>query len=196
MIQAIIFDCFGVLTTDGWLVFKDRYFSDDEPRREEAIELNQQTDAGLLTHDEFIDGIARLAGIDSREAATVVDSHVRNDPLFEYIRDQLKPRYKIGLLSNASADWTHDLFEAWQADLFDAKTFSFELGVIKPHHAMYETIATKLGMLPEECVFIDDREGFAQGARDVGMQAIWFKDNQQCRQELDGLLGASDAGTA
>lgn len=193
MIRAVIFDCFGVLTTDGWLAFKDKYLAPGSKQLEEATELNHQTDEGLLTHDEFIEGIATLAKVDRSEAEMVVSSHVRNDKLFEYIRDELKPSYKIGMLSNASADWTRELFEPWQVGLFDEKTFSFELGVIKPHPAMYQTIATKLGCLPEECLFVDDRELFALGAKDVGMQAIWFKENQQCREEIEAALGGKDA---
>lgn len=72
-------------------------------------------------------------------------------------------------------------------------TFSFQLGTVKPDARMYETIATKLGCLPEECVFIDDREGFASGAKATGMKGIWFKDNQQCRQEIEQLLGVQNA---
>lgn len=188
MIKAIIFDCFGVLTTDGWLAFRHTYLQEGSAEDKEASELNRQTDSGLLSHDEFVDRIAKLAGIERSQAMMVVDGHVRNDQLFEYIRDELKPHFKIGLLSNASANYTDELFDAWQIALFDAMTFSFELGVVKPDPAMYENIAMKLGVLPEESIFIDDREGFAEGAKRVGMQAIWYQSNDQLKRELKTLL--------
>lgn len=187
MIKAIIFDCFGVLTNDGWLAFKSNYLH-DEAARSEAVELNRQADSGYISQEQFEQELARLAGVDAATVRQVVDGHAANDDLFIYIRDMLKPHYKIGLLSNVSADYTAELFTSDQNALFDAKTFSYELGVIKPHHAMYESIATKLDALPEECVFIDDREGFAAGAKEVGMQAIWYQDNDQLKRDLQALL--------
>lgn len=193
MIRALIFDCFGVLTNDGWLAFKERYFAADSEAARQASELNRQSDAGLMSHEEFVVELAKLANVKVEEVQQLVDGHVRNETLFAYIRDDLKSQYKIGLLSNAAADYTGQLFEDWQVRLFDEMTFSFELGVVKPDSRMYETIATKLGCLPEECVFIDDREGFVTGAVEVGMKGVWFKDNQQCRDELGALLEANRA---
>lgn len=193
MIRALIFDCFGVLTNDGWLAFKERYFAPDSDEARQATELNRQSDAGFISHEEFVKDLAQLADIELVEVKRLVDGHVRNETLLTYIRDDLKPRYKIGLLSNAAANYTNELFADWQLQLFDEMTFSFELGVIKPDPRMYETIATKLDCLPEECVFIDDREGFVDGAEAIGMKGVWFKDNQQCRQELSALLEAPNA---
>ncbi len=187
MIKAVVFDCFGVLTNDGWLAFKNQYLH-DEAARSEATELNRQADSGYIDQEQFERELARLAGVDAATVQRVIDGHVPNDALFAYIHDTLKPHYKIGLLSNVSADYTPELFAPEQNALFDAKTFSYELGVIKPHHAMYESIATKLDALPEECVFIDDREQFVAGARDTGMQAIWYQDNDQLKTELQTLL--------
>lgn len=193
MIRALIFDCFGVLTNDGWLAFKERYFKPGSDESLKATELNRQSDAGFISHEEFVKDLAELAHIEVDEAKRLVDGHVRNETLFAYIRDELKSQYKIGLLSNAAGNYIGELFEPWQAELFDEMTFSFELGVIKPDHRMYETIATKLGCLPEECVFVDDREGFVNGALEAGMKGIWFRDNQQCRQDLVAILEADHA---
>jgi FMN phosphatase YigB (HAD superfamily) len=184
MIKAIIFDCFGVLTTDGWLAFRHKYLQEGSAVEEDASEFNRQSDAGIISHDEFIERIAKLVGIPHEQAMMVVDGHVRNDQLFEYIRDELKPHYKIGLLSNVSANYMDELFEPWQIELLDAMTFSFELGAVKPDPLMYENIAAKLGVSPEECIFIDDREGFAEGARRVGMQAVWYQSNDQLKREI------------
>lgn len=187
MIKAVVFDCFGVLTNDGWLGFKAHYLH-DETVRDEAMALNHQADSGHISQEKFEQELARLAGVDEATVKRVVDGHTPNNELFDYIGETLKPRYAIGLLSNVSADYTAELFTPQQNALFDAKTFSYELGVVKPHHAMYESIAAKLDALPEECVFIDDREVFVTGAKEVGMQAIWYKDNQQLRDDLKALL--------
>lgn len=188
MIRAVIFDCFGVLTTDGWLAFKNAYLKSGSDEEREAIELNHQADAGFLSQSEFEARIAVLADVPEIEVSRLINGHVRNDQLFEYIRDKLKSNYKIGLLSNAADNYLPSLFEEWQVGLFDEVTFSFEVKIIKPDARMYETIAVKLGCLPEECIFIDDREPFVEGARQVGMQALRFTSNQETQAELEALL--------
>lgn len=190
MIKAIIFDCFGVLTTDDWLAFKDAYLEPGSEAESEAIELNHRADANLITFDDFARGIAKLAGMTDEETLKRLGSHTSNTALFNYIRDTLKPRYKIGLCSNASDDYTGELFTPDQNALFDTKTFSFMLGVIKPDPLMYEATATGLDVLADECVFIDDREGFVEGARATGMKGICFHSNEQVISELEKLLGA------
>ena len=38
-IKGIIFDCFGVLATDGWLPFKNKYFKEKPALFRKATEL-------------------------------------------------------------------------------------------------------------------------------------------------------------
>lgn len=189
MIKAIIFDCFGVLTTDGWLKFHGQFFTPGTDAEREAAELNRQCDAGLLEQPEFVRGVAVLAGVEEAVAQEIIDKgHTSNDQLFDYIREHLKARYKIGMLSNVSADYTSELFSPKQNAVFDAKVFSYEVGVTKPHPAMYEAIAMRLDVLPEECIFIDDREGFVAGARDVGMQSFQYQNFHQFQRQLDMMI--------
>ena len=187
MIKAIIFDCFGVLTaTDGWSSFKLKYFNHDPLLLEQATSLNKQADAGLITYDDFISEVAVLAGVSEQQARVIVDDNSPNPALFDYITD-LKPHYKIGILSNAAANWLSELFSPAQVALFDATLLSYETGLIKPQPEIYELMAERLGLEPNECVFIDDQERCTTGAREVGMAAIWYRDFDQMKQELEQL---------
>jgi hypothetical protein len=62
MIQAIIFDCFGVLTTEGFGVFRDKYFEGAPKKREQANALMDELNTGRLSYDGFIDGLVNLSG--------------------------------------------------------------------------------------------------------------------------------------
>src|SRR5665213_617468 len=158
MLKAIIFDCFGVLTaSDGWLPFRDHYLSNDADLLGQGNSLNKQADAGLITYDDFIKGVAKLAGVPEEQARITIDDNVTNDALFRYIA-RLKPRYKIGMLSNAAANWLDELFTPAQVALFDATMLSYESGFIKPQPRAYEIIAERLGVTTRECLFIDDQE--------------------------------------
>ncbi|HLZ15317.1 MAG TPA: HAD-IA family hydrolase, partial [Candidatus Saccharimonadales bacterium] len=158
MIRAIVFDCFGVLATDGWLPFKERYFGHDTQKFAAASDLGRAADAGLIDFDEFIGQVSALAQVTDLDARSQIEHNVPNDALFAYIRDALKPKYKIGMLSNAGADWLHELFTPEQVALFDAVALSYEIGVLKPAPRAYEVIAERLGVTPEACVFVDDQE--------------------------------------
>jgi HAD superfamily hydrolase (TIGR01509 family) len=187
MIRAIIFDCFGVLTTDAWLPFKEKYFSDNEELFRLATDLNKQADSGLIGYDDFVRGVADLAGISFTDARKTINNNVPNAPLFKHIA-QLKPKYKLGILSNASGNWLPDLFAAEQLAAFDATALSYETGVTKPEPRAYETIATRLSAEPEECVFIDDQERFCTAAEDVGMRSVWYQSFDQMKSDLEKIL--------
>lgn len=186
MIRAIIFDCFGVLTNDGWKALRERYCTTEELRRE-AHNLDVAVNSGYMSDNEFTDSIAELFGLMRSEVTEAFAVRHTNADLFSLI-ESLKPQYKIGILSNAARNMLDELFEPAQVALFDAVTLSCELGVVKPDRKMYEDIAMKLGVLPEECVFTDDIERYCTGARDVGMQAVVYESLPQFEKELAELL--------
>lgn len=187
MIQAIIFDCFGVLTTDAWIPFKQQYFGDNPALFERAGDLNKQSDGGCISYEHFLGKIGDMAHMTAKEVERAISNNVPNSELFEYVR-QLKPDYKIGLLSNASADWLPELFTPEQLALFDVAALSYETHYTKPMPEAYAVVAERLGLPVEACVFIDDQERYITGAQETRMQAIWYKDNRQLMTELDALL--------
>jgi HAD superfamily hydrolase (TIGR01509 family) len=194
MIKAVIFDCFGVLTTEGWLPFKAKYFGANKELDRQAGDLNKQANAGLISHQKFVEAVAELANVTPRQVYAAIDVNVANEKLFDYITETLKPRYKVGLLSNAAANWLRELFDARQLALFDAVSLSYEAGFIKPYSKAYELIAEQLEVNADECVLVDDQERHCTGAREAGMQAIVYKDFEQVRDELERLLAAYTKG--
>lgn len=177
MTKAIIFDCFGVLVRDGWIPYKERHFGHDSQLFERATELNRMSNASLLSYEDFLKAVADLAGIELGQARREIEDNPPNSELFELMRDSLKPRYKIGMLSNASADWLHELFEPWQVELFDEAVMSYQIGTTKPAPEAYMAIADRLGVTPNECLFIDDQERFCEAAKKLGMLTVNYQDN-------------------
>jgi HAD superfamily hydrolase (TIGR01509 family) len=188
VIKAIIFDCFGVLATDGWLPFKEEHFGYDEGLYAQATDLNKQADAGLLDYAEYVHQIALLADVTDAEVASNLDSNVPNRKLFAYIQERLKPNYKIGLLSNSGGDWLDRIFSPDQVALFDATVLSYQLGVVKPDPRMYEAIAQRLGVALDECVFVDDQQRYCTAAAEVGMQTVYYQTFDQTKRNLEKLL--------
>jgi epoxide hydrolase-like predicted phosphatase len=183
-VQAIIFDCFGVLVGPSLEPFRRKYFGGDREKISRAKELEQQSNKGHITYTEFVAEMAGLANITVTEARRFLDDNPPNIELLDYIRDELKPRYKIGFLSNASDDWLEELFTSDQAGLFDDVVLSFEQGIAKPDPTIFRLAARRLGAQPAECVFVDDIPEYCEGAQAVGMQAIRYSSFEQFQNDL------------
>jgi putative hydrolase of the HAD superfamily len=95
---------------------------------------------------------------------------------------------KIGLVSNA-----HFLPEMMREDIerlgiaryVDAGVFSSELGVRKPHPAIFRAVLGELQVEPSEAIFVGDRvKDDIGGAQDVGLRGVLTREFRQ--EEWDG----------
>ncbi len=87
----------------------------------------------------------------------------------------LRPRYKTALLTNAWPDARLTLTKRYHLDIVDDIVVSAEESVVKPDPRIYRIAAERLGVLPEQAVFVDDVEENIAGARAAGMHGIQFK---------------------
>lgn len=189
MIKAIIFDCFGVLTADTWREFVATLPTELQPQ---ASDLNHAYDRGHINKPEFLEAIKDLTGKEPQYVDDMLDNETtKNTGLLNYIAG-LKPRYKIGLLSNVATDWISAHFlSADENKLFDSMIFSYKIGATKPDKRMFEAICSELEVGLEECVFIDDIERYCDAAQSYGMQAICYHDFAQVKSELEKILADS-----
>ena len=103
-----------------------------------------------------------------------------------------KPRYRLGLLSNA---W--DTTRAWLARqprlaaLWDVVVISAEVGKMKPDPAIYRHALAQMDLPPEAVLFVDDNPANVAAARALGLTAIRFTDSAALSQALvaHGLPG-------
>jgi HAD superfamily hydrolase (TIGR01509 family) len=82
--------------------------------------------------------------------------------------------------------WYRLIEESVELSRYVAWTFvSCETGLRKPDEEAYRHAARTLGVDPERCLFVDDREVNCAGARAIGMDSIVFADASQLRRELE-----------
>lgn len=189
MTKAIIFDCFGVLVTDAWIPFKDKYFGDNSELYEEASDIAKRANRGLMSQDDFIREAAELAGVSVAEAVAFISRNVADEKLFEYMRE-LKQNYKLGFLSNIAGNYLSRMFTEEQLSLFDVIEMSYESGFIKPEPEAFTHMAKRLGVDVSEAVLVDDLERNVTGAKDAGMQAILYTDLEQLKRDLAPFTGS------
>lgn len=186
MIRAIIFDCFGVLYVPASTV----YFAKFPKLHDELYDLNKMSDHGFIGRREYITAVAKLTEISEEETLRAFSQEYVLDRVFiEYIRQTLKPHYKIGLLSNIGHEWMQDFFNEHQLhDLFDAVVISSEEGITKPNPLIFERTAERLGVSSDECLMIDDRQDNCSGAGVAGMQSLLFTNFSAMQKQLKRLL--------
>ena len=109
--------------------------------------------------------------------------------LVNFIRS-LKPRYKIGIISNAWKDLPTALTRWGIADAFEMVVGSGDEGMMKPDARIYQLALARADAQANECVFVDDFPHNIEGAQAVGMQGILFRSAEQVRNELKNLLEA------
>ncbi|MDB5177744.1 MAG: HAD-superfamily hydrolase, subfamily variant 3, partial [Candidatus Saccharibacteria bacterium] len=182
MIRALIFDCFGVLYSDGKGHIENLCPLD---KQEELRSLYRQSDYGFIGREEFIAQVTKLINISREDLMSIErEEYVRNKPLVDFIRAK-KPHYKTGLLSNVGEAFLESLFTEQEIkELFDEIILSSKVGMMKPSQEIYDLAASRLGFLPEECVFIDDRLPNVDGAQMAGMKGLLFTSNHQLEIEL------------
>ena len=120
-------------------------------------------------------------------------SHYWNDifwenPGMDGLLARIKKRYPLYLISNTNAlHFTH-IQKNFKILRHFKKVFpSHEVGARKPDLKIYRRVLRKIGLRPEETVFIDDMKSFIAGARKTGMHVIRFKGRPALCKALHGL---------
>lgn len=117
----------------------------------------------------------------------------RLDPHLLAFLSSLRPRYRVGLISNAWDNARAVFTEKYGlGPVLDVLVISAEEGVMKPEARIYHIALERLGVRPEEAVFIDDIEENVIGARKAGLHGIHFRGTDQTiaevRRYLDGEI--------
>ncbi len=66
-------------------------------------------------------------------------------------------------------------------------TLSYEVKAMKPAEGIYRDSLEKIGLRPQECVFIDDLEENVAGARKVNLHAIRYTGYERLVSSLADL---------
>jgi putative hydrolase of the HAD superfamily len=194
MIKAIVFDCFGVLVGKGFEHTYRTAGGDPGKDREFIESMLGQANLGMISDEDFRSGMAGQVGIsvdDWRQA--VRQSDLPDMALLDHIK-QLRGKYKTAVLSNANKGVVERKIGAERIEqCFDEVIVSADVGLTKPDPEIYKLAAERLGVKPEEVVFIDDSPWLIAGARETGMKTVLYQNLDQTIKELDALLADTES---
>ncbi|MBQ6803288.1 MAG: HAD-IA family hydrolase [Clostridia bacterium] len=195
MKKAVVFDLFETLITEwGHEKYTKRMLCEDlkcplEEFSSKWEALHEIQYCGGITYQESILKVCGEMGVAVSGELLEQVTRKRKETkaaCFDFLHPEILPMLtalrekgiKIGILSNCSQEEVEILKESKLAPLADQWVLSYEAGLCKPDEKIYRLMGEKLGVKPEECLFIGDggsRELY--GARDVGMQpyrAMWY----------------------
>lgn len=188
--KAVIFDCFGVFVVDSYSRHLSELDRIDPEKAQRARDINRATNRGYISSQEANDELSKLFNVSSDK---LTSAEVLDERLIEFAKS-LKPVYKIALLSNVSSkSYLVGKFDNYNIDeLFDVVVASGDEGIIKPDERIYKITAERLGVLPEECIMVDDIEDFCLAAEEVGMKSVHFKSTSQLIEDITLLIDSGD----
>jgi len=202
MIKAVIFD-FGRVISAQKPPSLFRTYEEDlriEPGTINTIMFESRAwqDAllGRTTVEEFWQAIGPALGLNT--AAHVEAFHRRyhadeavNEDMLKLMR-RLHGHYKLAVLSNSPPGLTQWLDDWGMLDLFDAVFCSGDEGIAKPDPQAFVLTLERLGIRPEEAVFVDDTPEHVEAARALGLRGVVFTTVEEFAIGLQDLLGSRE----
>jgi putative hydrolase of the HAD superfamily len=202
LIHAVMFDFGGVISSSPFESFArleaERGLPPGFIRTVNSTDPDDNAWAQLERGEVDVDTFGAMWSAEARALGHDVDGRQVLEMLAGEIRPQMvaairtcSSSYKTACLTNnfARAESVVSEEVASIYALFDAVLESRVLGVRKPDPRFYELACEHLGVLPQECVFLDDLGVNLKPARALGMHTIKVTDPAQALDELGRLVG-------
>ena len=194
--KALVFDSFGVLCSE----VAPPWFHEHFPHSGGSLkgELMYPADRGEVSQENLFAQLAKMSGISAKEIEEDwIKRAAINIELLSLIKES-KGLYKLGILSNSMSPYfdtiTRDL---GLGEIFDEIVISSEIGHAKPEPEAYREIITRLNVLPNETLLIDDNTQYVEGAGKLGIDGYIFTSNQDLQLDLkNGFSGSSSRRSA
>lgn len=206
MIEAVIFDFGGVITTSPFEAFAryeaERGLPADIIRRtnaanhlENAWAKFERAEVDLDAFDKLFaaESLALGAEVRGRDVLPLLSGDLRPE-MVEALR-RIKAKFKTGCITNnlpnnaiGSASG-RTLYVAEVMTLFDHVIESAKIGLRKPDPRIYQMMIETLGVDPKNCVYLDDLGVNLKPARAMGMTTIKVLSGAQAIADLEAATG-------
>ena len=205
--HGLILDFGGVVTTDFYgalSAFCERQgLPPDAALRalrytREGREALAAVETGHLAQADYETILANLLGVspDGLLGRALADLRPRQE-ILALIHDARDAGIHVGILSNSWGTGTYDPYDGYGLDrLVNAVVISDQVGLRKPDPSIYQLTAAKMGIPPEDCVFVDDTKANLPAASKLGMKGVHFTDAQSGVAEIRHLLDLADGSAS
>jgi putative hydrolase of the HAD superfamily len=197
---GLILDFGGVVTTDFYgalAAFSVRSGLDagafvralrEDPEGREAFHA---AECGQIPQRDFEVIMGRLLGLpDNGLLADALADLEPRPAIIDLVKRARAAGVKTAALSNSWGTGDVDPYAGWGLDeLFDVVVISDRVGLRKPDPEIFKLTASKIGLPPGECLFVDDTESNLPGAGKLGMGTLFFTGADGEVAEIERLIG-------
>lgn len=197
MINTIIFDIGKVLVDYNWQDYLKSFGYNESKNRKlaEAVFLSEywiETDRGVWTDEKILEKFVEKAPEYENEIYKLWEGMEKCITVFDYTKQwiaELKEKgYQVYYLSNYGKTLREKTKEALEFTKdCHGGIFSYEIKKIKPDSEIYQAFLKEYGLVPEQCVFIDDRLENILGAEAEGIHGILFENYQDARKKISKI---------
>lgn len=191
--KAVIFDFGGVIATSVRSTAHARLKELFHLSNEECSQLRKNQKAfmqNIGTEIEFWEDLAKTKNIIlppnwiDEWYDIITKSIVVNPEILSLIEDLKANHIQVGLLSNIYTEYAVLLRRLGYYDSFDPCILSCDVSLRKPDHKIYKILLDKLSLSPQDVIFIDDKEENVLAAKQLGIDAILFKNAKELKNFL------------
>ena len=196
-IRAVLFDLGGVIVRTEYQAPRQRLAEEFGMDYEDIDKLVFATPSaarasiGEITEEEHWRNVMKVlkqpAAEYERIRADFFAGDVIDHTILNFLRS-IKPKYKIGLISNAWSGLRSYVEREKFDDVFLHMTISAEVGAMKPSAKIYEFALEQLQVKAKEAVFVDDVLENIEACEKLGMKGIQFTDPESTLKRLKALL--------
>lgn len=195
MVKAIIFDFGGVFSIDDdieefWKNNAEKFNIDKDEANKISLPIWMEARIGKIDSNIFWTELGKLIKMPADEFKKYFVEYTgfRNE-LYNFVKDNLKGKYKLGILSSQIESWLEPILEEKKfRDIFDVIVTSYNSGFAKPDIRIYKEILEKLEVEGKDCIYIEDREKNLEPAKELDMRIIKFKNFVQFKDDLEKIL--------
>lgn len=180
-IKAIAFDLGGVLIKE-----KDINLSPLE-------EILEKQFGNLNTKKSFFDWAIKETNLSKEEIENSVKRiisiiyQIKEPDLFQKI-----PKFRFFIATNHLSYVNNWIYSQNFFDNIEAVINSDNIGFQKPDKNFYNYLISKVKEKPESILFIDDNSSNINGAKNCGLQTLFFERNKFLSEEINHYLNSND----
>lgn len=198
MITTIIFDIGSVLVSWHYKAFLRRLFEDEKTCKIVAKCIFENPnyidfDAGKYTKEQFLENCVSFAP-NYRKEITYAFSRIgecvkQYSFAHSWIEEYKKRGYRVLFLSNYSDYVRGANMKALDfVKKFDGGVWSCDVKMIKPDINIYLKMITDFNLIPEQCLFIDDKIANLRPADKLGIKCVHYRSYLQAKMDVESIL--------
>ena len=186
MIKAICFDLDGVYFLNGKSNFIKALTKlgvvEDEAKRVflKSDQMNKKYKLGKMTDEEYWSWAINEWDLHLTVTEIIdllIEGYETNERAVEYVKKVRGGGYKTIICSNNFPARVNGLEKRFGfLKDFDAKVFSYEVGMDKPNKEIFKELIAKSGVRAEELFYSDDDESKMIGAKKLGINTFLYTD--------------------